>query len=127
MTPAHVPPRRIAAMDAPAYTSGDSDFPLTEAQIARLVKSALDEDQAAKTTRDPVARATRSAAADQKAATHRTPDGALVHSFVIEGVDDFRLIDDDRGTVELAAGEYVFFCDIPGHREGGMEGTLSVT
>ena len=40
-----------------------------------------DEDQAAKTTRDPVARATRSAAADQKAATHRTPDGALVHSF----------------------------------------------
>jgi plastocyanin len=26
----------------------------------------------------------------------------------------------------LQAGKYVFFCDIPGHREGGMEGTLTV-
>jgi len=40
-----------------------------------------DEDQAAKATRDPVARAMRSEAADQKAATHRTADGAAVHSF----------------------------------------------
>lgn len=40
-----------------------------------------DEDQAAKATRDPAARATRSVAADQKAATHRTPDGAPVQSF----------------------------------------------
>jgi len=40
-----------------------------------------DEDQAAKATRDPVARATRSAAADEKAATHRTVTGDPVHSF----------------------------------------------
>jgi transposase len=40
-----------------------------------------DEDQAAKTRRDPVARAERSAAADTKAATHRTTDGTPVHSF----------------------------------------------
>lgn len=33
-------------MDAPAFAGGDSGFPLTEAQIARLVKTALDEDQA---------------------------------------------------------------------------------
>ena len=40
-----------------------------------------DEDQAAKATRDPVARATRSVAADQKAATHRTTDGTPVQGF----------------------------------------------
>jgi hypothetical protein len=40
-----------------------------------------DEDQAAKARRDPVARARRSAAADEKATTHRLPNGTPVHSF----------------------------------------------
>lgn len=52
------------------------------------------------------------------------------HSFrftdpIVEG---FRLVGVDvSGKVELAEGEYEFFCDIPGHREGGMEGVLTVT
>jgi plastocyanin len=35
----------------------------------------------------------------------------------------------DTGSAEAALdpGEYIFFCSIPGHREGGMEGTLTVT
>lgn len=40
-----------------------------------------DEDQRAKATRDPVAPARRSAAADHKVARHQLPDGAPVHSF----------------------------------------------
>ena len=40
-----------------------------------------DEDQQAKATRDPVAPAKRSEAADQKAASHQLADGTMVHSF----------------------------------------------
>lgn len=37
-------------------------------------------------------------------------------------------IADDSVSVnaELVPGEYVFYCTVPGHREGGMEGTLTV-
>jgi plastocyanin len=59
-------------------------------------------------------------------------DGSLPHTFVIEGLeDDLKLTvsgdgDVDTGSIELAAGDYVFYCDVAGHRGGGMEGTLTV-
>jgi uncharacterized cupredoxin-like copper-binding protein len=57
--------------------------------------------------------------------THEN-EGATPHTFVIEDID-FKLADDDDGDVELAAGDYTFYCDVPGHRDAGMEGTLTVT
>jgi plastocyanin len=32
----------------------------------------------------------------------------------------------DAKKVELKSGSYVFYCDIPGHRAQGMEGTITV-
>ena len=52
--------------------------------------------------------------------------GATTHTFVIDG-QDFKLTNDDSGDIELAAGDYVFYCDVPGHRAAGMEGTLTVS
>ena len=62
-------------------------------------------------------------------------EGALPHSLVIEAsgggdVDGFKLevgeADADRGTIALPAGGYVLYCDIPGHRDAGMEAELRV-
>ena len=30
-------------------------------------------------------------------------------------------------TLHLTAGKYTFFCSVPGHRQGGMQGTLTVS
>lgn len=59
-------------------------------------------------------------------------EGAIPHTLVIEDVDGFKLEvaaagDEDEGTADLEAGSYVLFCDVPGHRDAGMEATLEVS
>jgi plastocyanin len=63
---------------------------------------------------------------------HLTNSAAIPHNVGIEGngIDeksDTVTNEETSLTVELEPGEYTFYCDVAGHREGGMEGTLTVT
>ena len=57
----------------------------------------------------------------------------LEHNIAVrgDGVDERGEVvgqgQESRVTVELAAGEYEFYCSVPGHDEAGMNGTLTVT
>lgn len=57
-------------------------------------------------------------------------EGAAFHTLVIEGLEGEMKLEvnsgaSDDGTITLDPGEYVFYCDVPGHRAQGMEGTFS--
>ena len=62
-----------------------------------------------------------------------TNDGDLPHDVAIKGngVDEKGEIVQNGGTstvtATLEAGEYTFYCSVPGHEAGGMTGTLTVT
>ena len=53
------------------------------------------------------------------------------HTLLFEGVPGFKLEAPSKGATvkgeaDFKPGPYVFYCDIPGHRQAGMEGTLTV-
>ncbi|HSF03348.1 MAG TPA: cupredoxin domain-containing protein, partial [Solirubrobacterales bacterium] len=54
------------------------------------------------------------------------------HSVAIEArgetLDESETVTDDTtsAAADLEPGEFVFYCTVPGHREAGMEGTLTV-
>jgi plastocyanin len=58
--------------------------------------------------------------------------GAIAHTLVIDGVSGLKLDvtsagDVDKGTVKLEPGTYTLYCDIPGHRQAGMEAPLTIS
>jgi cytochrome c oxidase subunit 2 len=55
------------------------------------------------------------------------------HNFVIEGYNDDAPVDMPPGSQtdwtvpsDLAPGTYTFYCAVPGHRQAGMEGTITI-
>ena len=62
---------------------------------------------------------------------HLTNDAQIPHNVEVEGngveeVSETVTGADTSLAITLEPGEYVFYCAVPGHREGGMEGTLTV-
>jgi uncharacterized cupredoxin-like copper-binding protein len=63
-----------------------------------------------------------------------TNDAPVPHDFAIKSSDGDEIgatpqISDGASedlTVTLAAGDYTFFCTVPGHEQAGMKGTLTV-
>jgi plastocyanin len=55
--------------------------------------------------------------------------GSTAHTLLIDGVKNFKLTvgKKDEGSVQLDAGTYTLYCDISGHRQGGMEAELKVS
>jgi plastocyanin len=57
--------------------------------------------------------------------------GSLIHTLRVDGEKGFKLSvptkgDTDTGEIRLPPGEYVLYCDIPGHRQANMEAILVV-
>jgi uncharacterized cupredoxin-like copper-binding protein len=69
-------------------------------------------------------------AADTDVTVTITNDGALQHDFTIDELDVASDLFDggSSGTVTInaPAGTYEFYCSVPGHKEAGMIGTLTV-
>lgn len=62
-----------------------------------------------------------------------TNDSAIPHDVRVEDGDgndlggtDIFTGSSETADLELDSGKYTFFCSVPGHRQAGMEGTLSV-
>jgi len=59
-----------------------------------------------------------------------TNSGATEHNLAVEGVGKSPMLAPGASTTirlpDLEPGTYTYFCEVAGHREGGMEGTLTV-
>ncbi len=55
--------------------------------------------------------------------------GVIAHTLLVEGEKGFKLSvgKSDSGNIELSAGTYRIYCDLPGHEAAGMHAVLTVT
>jgi plastocyanin len=117
------PPAEQPAEPAPPAEEPPAEEPAgeaTELQLAADPGGALAYDQ------------TELSAAPGTVSIVLTNDSDVPHNVSIEGngVDVEGEVFQGGGTrtttADLTAGEYVFYCSVPGHRDAGMEGTLTV-
>lgn len=57
--------------------------------------------------------------------------GSLPHTLLVDDGPEFKLRvdkkgEEDTGALSLKPGDYTLYCDVPGHRNAGMESTLTV-
>jgi len=108
----------LAACGGDGDGDAGDDAPAPDAAVTVVAEDSLEFDEAAYT-----------ATAGEVTFVYEN-GGSLPHTLLIEGVDgdEFKLSvgDTDQGSVELEAGEYVLYCDVPGHRDAGMEADLTV-
>jgi plastocyanin len=109
--------------DSAATESGDDVNPTTEAiEVAAVPDGTFAYEQDSLETE-----------AGKLTVTFDNP-APIAHDFCVEdpggeelGCTDLIADGDtDIAEFELEAGEYTYFCSVAGHREGGMEGTLTV-
>ena len=106
----------------PTSTMADESDGVSEQAASRLEFTAVDIDY----------RRAEATASPGEVRVTLTNEGTIEHSWLVEGhEDDLRLYvptsgATDEGTFTLGPGAYTFYCDIPGHRAAGMEGTLTV-
>ena len=70
------------------------------------------------------------ASADTATTVKVTNSGTIEHDLTIDEANlkiATPATESGEGTFTLAAGTYTFYCSVPGHREAGMEGTLTVS
>lgn len=74
--------------------------------------------------------ATLTLPADQEVTIEVVNGGTIEHDFTIDEANVKIAVpatETGSGTVTLPAGSYTFYCSVPGHRDSGMEGTITVS
>jgi plastocyanin len=129
--------RDVAAYVAQAASKGGEDpGRLAQVGAAQAEGTAEAENGTLEIPADPsgsLAYTFADATAPPGQLTIRSPNEAQVdHNIALEGggVDEVGPVVNNGGVseieVDVEAGEYTFYCSVEGHREGGMEGVLTV-
>jgi len=127
--------RDVAAYVAASVAKGGKDTGL----LATAVKAAGGGEPAVASNgtlsipADPggqLAYTTNQATADAGPLKVESPnESGTPHNIVIDGKGEGQVVQDggvSEFSADFAAGEYAFYCSVPGHREAGMEGKLTV-